>query len=67
MEEEEVEVEEVEQEEQVQEDKPNWPLPMETENWRARNPPSSQAIEQRPMSSCTNSNSTSSLIPTPTL
>jgi hypothetical protein len=58
------EVEEVEEEEEV--DQPNRPsqpqLPKETGNWRARNPPSSPAIELKPTSSCTNSNSTSFLI-----
>jgi hypothetical protein len=63
VEEAEVEVEEVEEEE---EDQYSQPLPpMEMENWRARNPPSSLVIEQEPMSSCMNSNSTNSSIRTP--
>ena len=73
-EEEEVEVEEAEEAEEVEEEdqsnqpQHNQPLPpMEMGNWKAKNPPSSLAIEQKPTSSCTNSDSTNSSIQTPRL
>ena len=67
MEEEVEEVEEAEEEmeaEEEEEDKLNQLPPRETENWRAKNPPSSLATERKPMSSCTNSSSINSSTPT---
>ena len=67
---EEVEAEEAEEVEEAEEaDQPSQPNrlqpPMEMENWRARNPPSSPVIEPEPTSSCTNSSFTNSLTQTP--
>jgi hypothetical protein len=43
------------------------PLPLEMESWKEKNPPSSLAIELKPMSSCTNSNFINSSIRMPRL
>ena len=56
--------EEVEEEVEEEEDQLNQQLPTrETENWKGKNPPFSLEKEQKPMSSCMNSNSTNSSTP----